>query len=118
MLSEPKPNIATTWLQRKSVCWVGSLDTTVFVQEIATVKNLTYLGVNLDNKLTFEKFLNGTISRVNARLIILARIYNNLDKKTDFLIYKQTFLPILDYMCIVVNSCTQAKIKKIATSTK
>ena len=90
---------------------VGSLDTTVFVQEIATVKNLTYLGVNLDNKLTFEKFLNGTISRVNARLITLARIRKNLDTKTALLIYKQTILPILDYMCIVVNSCTQAKIK-------
>ena len=36
-------------------------------QDIATVENSVYLGVNLDNKFSFEKFINGTISRVNER---------------------------------------------------
>ena len=73
-------------------------------QDIAIVKNFSYLGVNLDNKLSFEKFINGTISRVNSRLITLARIRKNVDAYTALLIYKQTIMPILDYMCILVNS--------------
>ena len=53
------------------------------------------------------------ISRVNGRLITLARIRKLLDVKTSLLIYKQTILPILDYVCILVNSSTQRKISKL-----
>ena len=69
--------------------------------------------MNLDDKLNFVKFLNGTIARVNSRLITLARVRKNVDAKTALLIYKQTILPILDYMCIVVDASTQSKIKKL-----
>ena len=55
-------------------------------QDIVIV-NLSYLGVNLDNKLSFEKFINGTISQVNARLITLARIRKNVDVYTALLMY-------------------------------
>ena len=33
--------------------------------------------------------------------------------KTTLLIYKQTILPILDYLCFLVESSTQKKIKKL-----
>ena len=82
---------------------------------IGMVENFVYLGVNIDNRLTFEKFINSTISRVNGRLISLARIRKLLDKHTSGLIYKQTILPILDYICILVNSSTQRRIKKLQT---
>ena len=90
-----------------------ALDGTLLDKEIGLVKTFTYLGVNIDDKLNFEKFISGTISRVNLRLITLARIRKTVDVKTALLIYKQTILPILDYMCIVVNASTQAKIKKL-----
>ena len=77
---------------------------------IKLVENCVYLGVNIDNKLNFEKFISGTISRVNGRLITLARIRKLLDVKTSVLIYKQTILPIFDYVSILVNSSTQRKI--------
>ena len=56
------------------------------------VKNCSYLCVNLDNKLSFEKFINGTISRVNARLITLARIRKNVNAYTALLIFFFFFL--------------------------
>ena len=83
------------------------------LQAIVTVANFTYFGVNVDNRLNFEKFLNNTISRVNGRLITLARIRKLIDTKTSLLIYKQTILPILDYVCVLVNSSTQRKIGKM-----
>ena len=83
------------------------------IKDIVTVANFTYLGVNVDNRLNFEKFLNNTISRVNGRLITFARIRKLIDTKTSLLIYKQTILPILDYACVLVNSSTQRKIGKM-----
>ena len=67
----------------------------------------------MDNRLTFVKFLNSKISRVNSRLITLARIRKYVDSRTALLIYEQTILPILDYVCILVDSSTQNRIKKL-----
>ena len=83
------------------------------VEGIIMVENFMYLGVNIDNRLNFEKIVNGTISRVNVRLITLARIRKLLDVGTSLLIYKQTILPILDYVSILVNSSMQRKIVKL-----
>ena len=80
---------------------------------IDIVENFVYLGVNIDNRLRFEKFISNTISCVNGRLISLARVRKLIDTSTSLLIYKQTILPILDYLCILVNSSSQRKIKKL-----
>ena len=80
---------------------------------ITEVENYVYLGVNIDKKLNFEKFINGTILRVNGRLITLARIRKLINDETALIIYKQTILPILDYVSILVNSSTQKKIDKL-----
>ena len=80
---------------------------------ITEVENYVYLGVNIDKNLNFEKFVNGTISRVNGRLITLARIRKMLDINTSLIIYKQTILPIIDYVSMLVNSSTQKKIVKL-----
>ena len=87
--------------------------TRVFFDTIAGVENFVHLGVNIDRRLNFEKFLDGTISRVNGRLITLARIRKFTDEFTSLMIYKQTILPILDYVSILVNSSTQRKIAKL-----
>ena len=83
------------------------------VECITEVENYVYLGVNIDKKLNFEKCINGTISRVNGRLITLARIRKLINDETALIIYKQTILPILDYVSILVNSSTQKKIDKL-----
>ena len=77
------------------------------------MENFVYLGTNIDNKLSFEKFVNSTVSRVNGRLITFAKIRKLVDVCTSLAIYKQTILPIIDYMSIIVNSSTQRKIKKL-----
>ena len=51
--------------------------------------------------------------RLITRLITLARIWKLLDVRTCLLIYKQTILPIFDYVYILVNSSTQRKIAKL-----
>ena len=80
---------------------------------VMTVEHYTYLGVNIDKKLNFEKFIGSTISKAHGRLITLARLRKILDMQTTLLIYKQTILPILDYLCVLVESSTQRKIGKL-----
>ena len=80
---------------------------------ISRVENFVYLGVNVDSRLNFEKFINSTVARVNGRLISFARIRNMMDSLTSLTIYKQTILPIIDYLSILVNSSTKRKIKKL-----
>ena len=53
------------------------------------------------------------LTHVNGRLVTFARIRKLIDATTSLLIYKQTILPILDYMCIIVNSSSQCKIRKL-----
>ena len=77
------------------------------------MENFVYLGVNVDNKLSFEKFVNSTISCVNGRLLIFARIRKFIYVYTSLVIYKQMILLIIDYMSILVNSSTQCKINKL-----
>ena len=48
---------------------------------VTRVDSFTYLGVNIDYGLNFESFLNGTISRVNGRLITLQGSGNCLMSK-------------------------------------
>ena len=80
---------------------------------IVNVDSFVYLGVTIDKNLKFEKFLSNTIHKVNGRLVTLARIRKLLDARTCLLIYKQTILPILDYVSVLINSSTQRKIAKL-----
>ena len=57
--------------------------------------------------------MTNTISKAQGRLITLARLRKLLDSKTTLLIYKQTIVPILDYLCVLYESSTQRKIKKL-----
>ena len=83
------------------------------IENVITVENFLYLGVNIDKRLNFEKFVSNTIARVNGRLITMSRIRKLVDERTCLLIYKQTILPILDYVSILVNFSTQKKIVKL-----
>ena len=94
----------------RTVCEVNDMER---FDGIINVDSFVYLGVTIDKNLNFEKFLNATIGKVNGRLITLARIRKLMDMKTCLLIYKQTILPILDYVSVLVNSSTQRKISKL-----
>ena len=92
---------------RRTVCHSGGNG---YLDGVATVETFVYLGVTIDKKLNFEKYLGATIQKVNGRLITLARIRKLIDAHTCLLIYKQTILPILDYVSVLANSSTHRKI--------
>ena len=93
--------------------WVGSKNMSANIcnnmemEDIVSVDNFIYLGLTIDNNLNLETFINSTIRRLQGHL---ARIRKLLDVKASLLIYKQTTLPVIDYVSVIVNSSTQRKI--------
>ena len=80
---------------------------------IERVRQFKYLGVVLDEKLNFVKYIETMTNVVTGKLISLTRIRKYMNMGTSLLLYKQMILPLLDYMCIVVNSSTCRVIKKL-----
>ena len=104
-----KTKIMFTGASRKGEC--NFLD--VALKDITIVDNFVYLGVNIDCKYNFEKFISNKVSKCNGRFISFAKIIKMLDVNTILLIYKQTILPVVVYVLILVDSSTQMKICKL-----
>ena len=61
------------------------------------VRQFNYLGVKLDNRLTFETHASESIRLVAHKLYLLTRIRNFVDKKQALIIYKSKVMPYFDY---------------------
>ena len=66
-------------------------------ESIERVLEFKYLGVVLDDKLSFVKNVERVINVVNSKIISLARLRKYMDQHTSVLLYKHMILPLLDY---------------------
>ena len=74
-------------------------------EKINGVSNYKYLGVVLDDALTYEKFINGQLRTAGFRTYQMARLNAFIDKPTALLLYKTNILPILEYGDILIAGC-------------
>ena len=79
------------------------------------VRTFTYLGVVLDEQLTYEAHIKQTISRVSAKLYQLRRIRQYVTDRAALLIYKNMILPILEYGDLYMHSANMEHRKKLQT---
>ena len=77
------------------------------------VRNYNYLGVKIDDKLTFDAFLKEKGNKVNVRIYQLQKLRKYITKKVACLIYKQTILPVVEYADQIVESGPADKIDKL-----
>ena len=73
-----------------------------------TLDNVTsynYLGVIIDNKLTFNNFLKVKCDKINIRLYQLIKMRKFITSKIACTIYKQVIVPLLDYADFLIDSC-------------
>ena len=63
-----------------------------------------YLGVNIDNKLSFEEAANDSYLKANRKLFSLKKIRPYVTPQVANLIYKQCILPLLDYADFIIES--------------
>ena len=72
-----------------------------------TLDNVTsynYLGVIIDNKLTFNDFLKVKCDKINIRLYQLIKMRKFITSKIACTIYKQVIVPLLDYADFLIDS--------------
>lgn len=67
--------------------------------------SMKYLGVILDEHLTFDEHINYILTKASKKLGILRRARDYLNKSTKILLYKSLVLPHIDY-CDLVYMCT------------
>ncbi len=72
---------------------------------IERVTTMKYLGVMLDDHLTFNDHIDYAHNKASKKLGILRKSREYLDQSTSLLLYKSLVLPHLDY-CDLVYMCT------------
>ena len=80
---------------------------------IQKVNTFNYLGVLLDDQLTFTPYYKLIKRRVENKIFVLSKIRKYVDAGTAVLIYKQTILPILEYAGFVLGSCNVGQRKEL-----
>ena len=71
------------------------------------VTSYLYLGVDIDNMLTFRKHYNNTFKNVSHKLFILRKIRHMINVKAALDITKTMLCSVIDYGNIFLSSCNQ-----------
>ena len=80
---------------------------------IERVSSFKYVGIALDERLTFETHIRNSISNVSVKLQQLRNVRRYLKKKAALLVYKNIILPIAEYGVIYISSATKKSRKKL-----
>ena len=70
--------------------------------QLPLIKQYTYLGVILDETLNLESNLNSIFKKFSYRLFQFSKIRKYLPVTTRVLVYKQTVLPLVEYICYLM----------------
>ena len=82
---------------------------------VERVCSYTYLGIKLDEQLTFNLHAQATIKRVSHKLYQMRRLRPLLNVKAATLLYKNLILPIMEYGDIFLTATTKVNRKKLQT---
>ena len=79
------------------------------------VNSYLYLGVDIDNLLTFEKYFSNVFKKISYKLYLLRRIRYMVTLKASLDITKTMLCSIVDYGNIFLSSCINNDLKDIQT---
>ena len=82
-------------------------------KHIQYMNTFNYLGVLLDDQLTFTPYYKLVKRRVENKIFVLSKIRRYVDSRTAILIYKQAVLPLLEYAGFVLGSCSIGQRKEL-----
>ena len=80
---------------------------------LQTVTSYTYLGIVLDNKLTYNLYVNRMIASITAKLKQFRRMRNFLNTKAALMVYKGMLLPILEYGDVFLTGTSAINRKRL-----
>ena len=80
--------------------------------------NTEFLGINIDNNLTWKAHINHITTKISKGVGVLSRLSKELSHNILILIYNTILLPYLTYCCITWGFTYQTYINKIFTIQK
>ena len=88
---------------------VNNMNNVIKMQGLSVdyVTSYLYLGVDIDNMLTFKKHYNNTFKNVSHKLFILRKIRYMINVKAALHITKTMLCSVIDYGNIFLSSCNQ-----------
>ena len=90
-------------------------DLTVDNNSIDRVSSYNYLGITLDEQLSFELHVKNIISRVSNKVFQLRKLRKYLTNNSALLVYKNMILPLMEYGDIYLYSATKECRKNLQT---
>ena len=90
----------------------ANLSVNIDGKELTRVAEYKYLGVILDESLSWNAHVNYLISKVSKRIGILGRTRRNISMHTASIIYRSFILPVLDNCNTVWNCCGRTNTDK------
>ena len=85
----------------------------IFGKEIERIDRHEYLGIVVDDRLSFKYHNNKCSSRVNNRIYQLKKIRGCITTKCALSIYKTMILPLFEYGGLFLSSCTDKEQTKL-----
>ena len=102
-------------MSNRETCHSDDRRCKVFVNNVGleNVHSYNYLGVTVDDSLTFTDFVDQKYNKVNMRLYQLKRLRPYVTNDIANGIYKQTILPLIDYADFMIESTSQTVHNKL-----
>lgn len=72
-----------------------------------------YLGVILNDKLSFSEHVNHIVNTISSKIGVLYRAQNKLDIQSKLTVYKSFIQPHLNYCSSILFLCTKCDIKRL-----
>lgn len=89
------------------------IDIKIGNSSIEQVKEFKYLGVILDNSLSFEKHVDTLCKKLNQKFYVLKRIDSKLNCYSKITYYNSVVLPNIDYCSSILLTLNESQIKQI-----
>ena len=101
-----KPRCAPTDISMISPIKIGNIS-------LEEVLSYNYLGVVIDSKILFDKFLKDKCDKINLRLYQLGRMRKYITSAVANIIYKQAIVPLYDYADFIIESGPKVYIDRL-----
>ena len=88
-------------------------DLTLCNGTIENVKSYNYLGIILDENMTFNDHVSKVIQNVNSKLHLLSLLRGQITCVCAVAVYKTMILPLIEYGNVFLTSCSDINLKRI-----
>ena len=98
---------------RRNVAKFDHLTITAIDKQIHRCYQYQYLGIILDECLTMKQNVNNVFKKFSHKIYQFGKIRNSLSVETRILVYKQTVLPLIEYVSFILTLLSIGKLQKL-----